>query len=105
MSTTGAVEVRDEPESTRYEITVDGGEAGIAAYMLRPGLIVFVHTEIDERFEGQGLASRLITFALDDARRRGLAVVPLCPFVTEYLQHHPEYVDLVPAQQRARFGL
>jgi len=105
MSSTGVVEVRDVPDSARYEVTLDAAPAGYTAYMLRPGLIAFVHTEIEERFEGHGLASRLIAFALDDARGRGLAVFPLCPFVNEFIERHPEYLDLVPSEHRARFGL
>jgi predicted GNAT family acetyltransferase len=35
--------------------------------------------------------------ALDDARERGLEVVPLCPFIARYIQRHPEYADSVAA--------
>jgi predicted GNAT family acetyltransferase len=43
--------------------------------------------------------------ALDAARRRKLAVIPECPFVRGWLAKHPEYQDLVPADERERFGL
>jgi uncharacterized protein len=78
---------------------------GFTEYRMRPGLIAFVHTEVDERHEGEGLASTLIAGALDDARHRDLAVLPFCPFVNDFIKRHREYVDLVPAQYRERFGL
>jgi len=105
MSATETIDVRDAPERERYEITVDGALAGHLDYMLRRGLIALVHTEVDEHCEGHGLGSRLISFALDDARRRELAVLPFCPFVKSYIEGHPEYADLVPADMHARFGL
>lgn len=105
MSAAETVEVRDAPERERYEITLDGELAGHLDYMLRKSLIALIHTEVDERFEGHGLGSRLIRFALDDARGRGLEVLPFCPFVKSYVEGHPEYADLVPADMRARFGL
>ena len=105
MSATETIEVRDAPERERYEVTVDGDPAGHLDYMLREGLIALVHTEVDERYEGHGLGGRLIEFALDDARRRKLAVLPFCPFVKSFIERHPEYTDLVPAEMRARFGL
>ena len=43
---------------------------------------------------------RCPTGALDDVRSRGLRVVPICPFVRTYLQHHPEYEDLVVPDRR-----
>lgn len=99
------IEIADEPEAERYEISVDGEPAGFTRYRTRPRGLAFVHTEIDDRFEGRGLGGRLISFALDDARSRGLAVLPFCPFVRGYIQRHREYADLVPEDQRAQFGL
>jgi uncharacterized protein len=99
------VEVTNNPEEHRYEVRTGGVLAGSTIYRERPGLIVFVHTEIDPRFEGQGLASTLIKAALDDAGRRELQVLPFCPFVNGYIQRHGEYKDLVPEAFRARFGL
>ena len=99
------VEVVNNPEEHRYEIRADGELAGSTIYRERPGLIVFVHTEVDERFEGQGLASQLIHAALEDAKARELQVLPFCPFVNGYIARHREYVELVPEAFRARFGL
>jgi uncharacterized protein len=98
-------QVADNPEEDRYEISVDGEVAGFAQYGVRPGLIAFVHTEIADGHEGQGLGSKLIRFALDDARARGLHVLPFCPFVNGYIQRHPEYADAVPAEYREQFDI
>jgi uncharacterized protein len=102
---TRGVEIADRPAQERYEIRVDGRVAGVAQYRSRAGRIEFVHTEVDDRYEEQGLGGQLVAFALDDARSRGLEVLPLCPFVRGYIQRHPEYVDLVPGKLRARFEL
>ena len=83
------VEVTHEPERDRFTVTVDGVEAGFAQYRERPGVVSFVHTEIDPGQQGQGLASRLIAYALEDARERELAVLPHCSFVREYIVEHP----------------
>jgi predicted GNAT family acetyltransferase len=90
-----AIEVADNPAAERYEVKVDGRLAGFAEYRRRPGRIVFTHTEVDDEFEGQGLGSRLIRGALDEARAAGVSIVPRCPFVAGYITRHPEYRDLV----------
>lgn len=97
--------IADHPEAQRYEVQVGDALAGYAQYRSRPGLIAFTHTEIRDRFEGQGLAGRLIAFVLDDAREREFDVLPFCPFVNAYVQRHHEYVDLVPAAYRKNFDL
>jgi predicted GNAT family acetyltransferase len=87
--------VRDDPQELRYEAIRDGRLVGIIRYRIEPGVVVLVHTEVDEAVEGTGVGSQLVRGALDDLRARGLRVVPLCPFVAAYLRRHPEYADLV----------
>ena len=99
------VRVADNPGQERYEVFADGELAGFAVYRLRPGRISFVHTEIDDRFEGHGLGSTLVSEALDDVRGRELSVLPFCPFMNGYIDRHREYADLVPDSERERFGL
>jgi uncharacterized protein len=99
------ITVKDNAEAERFEIAVEGEVAGFAQYRRRPELIAFVHTEVEPRFSGQGLASRLISASLDSARAEGLAVLPFCPFVNAYIERHPEYADLVPEAFRTKFGL
>jgi hypothetical protein len=89
-------EVVDEREASRYELRVEGELIGVAVYRRRLDRVVFVHTEVAEEYEGHGFAGLLASSALDDARRQGLAVVPLCPYIAAYIDRHPEYQDLVP---------
>jgi uncharacterized protein len=105
MAPEPTIAVSDNPGEHRYEIALDGERAGFVKYRLKPGQIALIHTEVDDRFEGQGLGGRLIAFALDDARSRDLAVLPFCPFVKAYIQRHPEYLELVPEGRRGDFGL
>jgi predicted GNAT family acetyltransferase len=99
------VAVTDDPGRERFEITLGGELAGVTQYRRRPGLIAFVHTEVDPRFEGRGLGGRLIGAALDASGAEGLAVLPFCPFVSAYIERHPEYAELVPEAFRPKFGL
>jgi predicted GNAT family acetyltransferase len=105
MAVVERIDVADAPERDRYEVWIDGEVVGFSAYRARPGLIAFVHTEVDERFERRGLGDRLIRFALEDARARGLAVLPFCPFVKAFIEGHREFEALVPDTYREQFGL
>lgn len=79
----------------RYEITLDGQQAGFTAYVDRDGRRIFHHTEIGEDFGGRGLAGKLVGHALADTREAGLRIVPVCPFVKKYLERHDEFDDIV----------
>jgi predicted GNAT family acetyltransferase len=97
--------VADNPDRSRFEIFDDNELAGFAEYHRYQDEIAFIHTEIDPRFGGRGLGGALARAALDSARRQGLAVLPYCPFIRGWISKHPDYTDLVPQDQRQRFGL
>lgn len=98
-----SVEVRDNRDQARYEVWTDGQLAGFAQYRLHDGRITFLHTEIGPGHEGVGLGSQLARAALDDVRVRQLAVVPLCPFIADYIKRHPDdYLDIVVPAMRAK---
>lgn len=94
--TSDELDLRHADDKSRYEAWLDGQLAGFADYQHSDGLITFTHTEIDPAFEGRGVGSALVRFALDDVRAAGERhVLPLCPFVKGWLQRHPEYADLI----------
>lgn len=99
------IEVTDDVDAGRYEVRVDGELAGFADRTVRDGLMVLPHTVVDRRFRGNGLAAHLVRRALADARTQGLGVIPSCWYVAQYIGDHPDEVDLVPEDQRARYGL
>jgi uncharacterized protein len=97
--------VADNPAASQYELRVNGALVGFVEYRRRGEEISLIHTEVEPAFQGAHLATHLARFSLDDARKRGLAVLPFCPYITSWIKKHPEYTDLVPQDRRASFGL
>jgi len=89
--------VRNNPERSRYEITLDGSLVGAADYYESGNALVFPHTEIDAELRGQGLGEQLVRAVLDDVRITGRKIVPRCWFVAEFVALNPEYGNLVAA--------
>jgi uncharacterized protein len=87
--------IHDNTERRRYEARIGTKVVGVISYHAPPGRLTLIHTEVDPAFEGKGVGSRLVGGALEDIRRRGLSLVPVCPFVRSYLMRHPEQADLV----------
>jgi predicted GNAT family acetyltransferase len=98
-------EVRENLAEHRFELWIGDELAGKSVYQGEGRTLPFVHTEIDPRFEGQGLGSKLIRASLDAVRERGASVLPHCPFVLHFIEKHDEYLDLVPQERRTDFGL
>jgi predicted GNAT family acetyltransferase len=87
--------ITDAEDRHRYEAHLDGPLAGFLDYVVKHGRIALIHTEVPSAFAGHGVAAGLTRFALDDARRRELRVIVICPYVRRYLETHPEDMDIV----------
>jgi predicted GNAT family acetyltransferase len=53
------------------------------------------HTEVAEKAEGKGLAKQMLNAMTEYARRNGLKVIPLCPYVHAQFKRRPDdYADI-----------
>lgn len=88
-------------EKNRFEVAVEGGLA-MLEYVERNGRIVFTHTEVPPVSRGRGIGEAVVRFGLEYAREKGMTVVPLCPFVADYIRAHPAYGELVEGYAERR---
>jgi predicted GNAT family acetyltransferase len=89
-----ASDVRNDEAKERFELEF-GGHLALAAYRREGDTLSFIHTEVPEELEGQGVGKALIEGALTQVREQGLKILPLCSFVRHYVETHPEAQDLV----------
>lgn len=90
------VDIRDNPEQHRVEALLDGEVVGFADYRVRSETVrSFVHTEVDDSMEGQGVGGQLVHGVMDAARDQGFRILPSCSFVRSYMREHEETHDLL----------
>lgn len=58
-------------------------------------LIIIDHTEVPAALRGRKVGERLVRQAIDDARRDGIEIIPLCPFAKSQIGRHPEWQDVL----------
>lgn len=97
-------DIRDDREARRYELTING-LTSVVMYNEAGGGLMITETIVPPALEGRGIASRMARHVLEDIRRRGLVVLPTCPFFAVYLKKHPEWTDVVHPSYRLALGL
>lgn len=100
-SRSGDLTVINNEAEQQFEIRI-GDKKAILAYERKGSMIAYLHTEVPTTLEGRGIAGQLAQHALEYARSEGLEVVPLCPYVSAYIERHQQYQELVAP--RARWG-
>ena len=92
-------EIANNEAEHRFESHAQGNIAFLS-YLRFPDRFVIVHTEVPPALEGKGIAGKLVATALDFARAAHLRVIPLCPYAVGFIRKHPEYHDLLSAEDR-----
>ena len=87
--------ILDNPEHSRYELHIDGSVAVLEYRRMGDKLIALNHTGVPKLIEGRGVAATLAKYALDDAREKGVLVLPFCPYVAVFIKRHPDYMEVV----------
>lgn len=95
--------IRDNFGASQYDAYVDGAVAGSLHYRVEGDQMWLLLTAVGQDHKGFGLEDRLIRYALADAHRRRLMVLPFCHQVRKRVFAHPVYLQLVPAADRERF--
>ena len=87
--------VTDNTDQSRYELWRDGELVSLADYVRHDDVVIVPHVETRPDLRNQGNSDILLRGLLDDLRRRGLKIRPLCPHAALYLREHPGDEDLV----------
>jgi len=87
--------VTDNVDANRYELWRDGELVSFADYFHQDDVVVVPHVETRPDLRNQGNSELLLRGLLDDLRRRGLRIRPLCPHAALYLREHRDDQDLV----------
>lgn len=81
----------DECSSLAY---VDKKAAGECQYQEKDDKWYIIHTGVREEFGGHGIAKLLVLKIVEEARKRGIKIVPICSYAQKVLSKD-EYKDIV----------
>jgi uncharacterized protein len=87
--------IADNPETSRYELHIDGEFSGWVDYRLDGGVMAIPHVQVDPRQRGQGISAPFLDEVLADIRRRGLKIIPTCGYARGHVADRPELHDLL----------
>ena len=79
----------------RWVTVVDGHEAEMTYSRASPALIIIDHTSVPDALRGRGVGQALVARAVEDARRDGFRIIPLCPFAKSQFERHAEWRDVI----------
>ena len=87
---------QDDTGKGRYLIRGPGDLVAEMSYRLsKSGTLIIDHMEVPDVFRGKNAGLRMLKTLIDDARKEGWKIVPVCPFAAKQFERHPEWSDLL----------
>ena len=90
-----SIVITNDASAQTYQATLNAEVVGTLIYETQGGRVVLTHTIVEPSARDHGVGTALVREALDDLRRDGKTATVMCPFVTEFITHNPEYADLI----------
>ena len=97
MSDGSDVRVVRNDQEQRYEAYLGDELAGVLKFVPTDVGLDLQHTVVERDHRGQGIGEQLAVAALSAARESGEHIIPSCPYLSDYIERHPEHADLVAA--------
>lgn len=82
--------VVDVPESSRFELLLDGERVGLADYSLAGDVVTVPHVETNPEHRGKGFAAVLMDGVVASLRANGQTIRPICPYAAAYMRRRPD---------------
>jgi hypothetical protein len=73
------------------------GEAELTFTIRGSSIISADHTEVPDSMRGTGMGLALVEHMIADARKSGMKIMPLCPYVATQFKKHPDWQDVMAA--------
>lgn len=89
------VEVLFEEENNRSAAYDGGNFVGESTFSPSNGLWIIDHTYVEEAYNGQGIAKKLVETIVNEARKRKVKIIPLCPFAHREFSKRKDYQDVL----------
>ena len=77
------------------DMSGNGHEAEMTYSKAGTERIIIDHTGVPKALGGMGVGVALVKRAVEDARRDGIKIIPLCPFAKAQIQKHAEWQDVL----------
>jgi predicted GNAT family acetyltransferase len=85
-----------ETDANRYVLRIDDELIAVVDYVINGNAISFNHTFTNPSKRGKGYAGEIVEFAVNDVDTSSdRHIVPMCWYVGEWFDKHPERADLL----------
>lgn len=89
------IKIKYEAENNRSAAYDESLEIGESTFSKAKDFWIIDHTFVEKEYGGQGIATKLVSELVDQARNNNIKIMPLCPFAKKEFDKRQEYSDVL----------
>jgi predicted GNAT family acetyltransferase len=88
--------IEHHKDKHQFTTQVDGKVATLNYFVSSDGkTLEYYSTFVPPELRGRHIGQDIVKFALDFAKEHDYKVDPTCPFVSQYIERHPKYKEIL----------
>lgn len=95
MSEEISIHREDGAQGGRLVFILEGHQGELTYTRPVDGQMSVNHVGVPPPLENRGLGAKLVARAVEEARKDGLKIRPVCPFAAAMFRRHPEWRDVL----------
>lgn len=97
MTDDSQIEIRNDQADGKFEAWLGDQLVGVVVYERNGQRYLLTHAAVLPEYQHHGIGNRLIGGVLQTIRDEGATATIICPSVRTFVDHHPDYADVVDA--------
>ena len=89
------MEIKNDTKNSKFVARVGPVEARIDYKKESDNVYNLIHTIVPKEAQGQGVAQKLVEFALETAKKESAKIIATCPYVKRWFEKHPEEKEIL----------
>jgi len=89
------MEIEHDTERSRYVGRIGDQIVCVLDYADNGSVVSMTRTFTNPPFRGRGLAAEIVAHAVDDVERAGKTIRPMCWYVADWFEAHPDRAALL----------
>jgi predicted GNAT family acetyltransferase len=87
--------IKHDGKYNKFFTEVSGKESNLTYEKITDNIWDYKLMFVPKNLRGQGIAAKVVEYALNFARKNKIRIKATCTFVNSYIETHPEFKDLV----------
>jgi predicted GNAT family acetyltransferase len=89
------LDIEIDQNEQKFYVLISDQECFLNYRTISDNIVEYYRTFVPLSLRNKGIAAKLVKFALNHARENNQKIIPSCPYIASYVDHHPQWQSII----------